>query len=194
VATRLTCRVSLARSETPFHSAGRSRRRGEVYQNSPSPAQRRRSGYVSPIAFCLLSLSLSLLLSHLVTPFYPSLPKLRSVLRGKLLRGASLFWLPYFTDSDRPPFPPPPLFPLPFYPFSPLLPYPPFRAAPPASPESLLSLHFAPSCSPQCVTLSLIQHVVPARQRNAPRSLVIPQPSTFLPRSSSCSLFAVRFG
>jgi len=130
----------------------------------------------------ILSLSRSCYLfpSYLVTPFYPSFPRLRSVLRGKLLRGASLFWLPYFTDSDLPP----PRY-LPFYPFSPLSPYPPFRAAPPASPESLLSLHFAPSCSPQCVTLSLIQHVVPARQRNAPRSLIIPQPSTFLPRSSS---------
>lgn len=52
-------------------------------------------------------------------PLSPPHCKLRSVLR-KLLRRASLFWLPYFTDFDHPPY----LSRyLPFYPFSSRSPY-----------------------------------------------------------------------
>jgi len=171
-----------------------------VYQNSPSPAQ--RSGYVSPIAFYPLSLSRPFLSlsrscylfpSYLVTPLLPFVPYASLCLTREAAERSIPFLAPILHRFRPSAFPLPPRY-LPFYPFSSLSPYPPFRAAPPASPESLLSLHFAPSCSPQCVTLSLIQHVVPARQRNAPRSLVIPQSSTFPPRSSSRSLFAVRFG
>lgn len=157
-----------------------------MYQSSPSPAPR-RSGHVypSPFALLLLSLSPSIYISfsiHLPSilparqPFPP--PKLCPVLRGKLLRGASLFWLPYFTHSDRPPCLP--RF-LPFYPFSSSLsPRPPFHKLPRPSlsswpayrgPLSLYSRYIlGPSCFiPSCVTLSLIQHVVPASE-TPPRS------------------------
>lgn len=166
-----------------------------MYQSSPSPAPR-RSGHVypSPFALLLLSLSPSIYISfsiHLPSilparqPFPP--PKLCPVLRGKLLRGASLFWLPYFTDSDRPPCLP--RF-LPFYPFSSSLsPRPPFHKLPRPSlsswpayrgPLSLYSRYIlGPSCFiPSCVTLSLIQHVVPAsetpRSSSSPISLATP--------------------
>jgi len=89
-----------------------------------------------------LSLSLSL-------PPFLLFWRLCSVLRGKLLRGASLFWIPYFTDSDHPLSCIPRY--LPFYPFSLLSPHPSFRRSLRSallllSPvQSLLSLHVVPS-------------------------------------------------
>lgn len=154
---------SLARSKTLFHSAGRSWRRGEVYQSSPSPAPR-RSDYVYPSPFALPSLSfspslplhspppLAVLLAR--QPFPPlATPGLCSVLRGKLLRGASLFWLPYFTDSKRPPCS---SYYLPFYPFSSLSLHPPFRKFPHPSLSSRvpgpLSLYSRYTLGPSCFT------------------------------------------
>lgn len=115
----------------------RSIRQGEtddvvkVHQSSSSPAL--RSGYdVSPV-FRHLSLSPSSFLVRSLSTL--SSPGHRLVLREKLLRGASLFWLPYFTDSE-PSALPPFRHSIPFRPFHPTYP---LRHL-----VSLLSLHFAP--------------------------------------------------
>lgn len=113
-----------ARSFRKRCSIRRSWRHGEVYRSSPSPSDDPATSLSLPLA---LSLSLSLLTypaCPYTTPLHPFLPhKLRSILRGKLLRGASLFWFLYFTDSDYPPYLSR------FYPFSslsPIVPSPPF--------------------------------------------------------------------
>lgn len=73
-------------------------------------------------SFASLSLFLPSFLPCAIS-FHPPLPRASPRLTGEaVLRGASLFWLPYFTDSE------PSALPLfhypPFYPFSPLSPHP----------------------------------------------------------------------
>lgn len=148
-----------------------------------------------PVAFCSSTpFSLSIYISfstHLSTP------RLCSILE-KLPRGASLFWLPYFSDSNRPPCLP--RF-LPFYPFSSSLsPHPPFhklrRPSLPSWPAywgpSVFTLvtFSAPRALSQPVTLSLIQHVVPASE-TPPRSSSSPISATPGERYFSRSLVRI---
>lgn len=123
------------------------------HHDDPATSTHRLLLSYSFLSLLLSTISFSIHLPSILParqPFPP--PKLCPVLRRKLLRGASLFWLPYFTDSDRPPCLPRSL---PFYPFSSSLsPRPPFHKLPRPSLsswpayrgplQSLLSLHSRP--------------------------------------------------
>lgn len=153
------------------YSARRNRRRGEgtpkFFVARTTTIRLRRFSRLLPSPSLSLSSFLERSLSH------PLLPRASPRLTGeKLLRGASLFWLPYFTDfkpSALPLFRYPP-----FYPFSPLSPHP----VPSAIPCLYSRYTSPPSCSPQRVTLSLIQRAVPASQRNVVPPSINPSPST----------------
>lgn len=151
----------------------RSIRQGEtddvvkVHQSSSSPAL--RSGYdVSPV-FCLLSLFLPCAI-----PFHPLLPRASPRLTGEAAERSIPFLAPILHRfrTIRPASIPLSAILSLFAPFAPPL---------PSAIPCLYSRYTSPpSCSPQRVTLSLIQHAVPASQRNVVPHLSIP-PSASIP-------------
>lgn len=168
---RLTCRVSFARGsrdDAPIRQ-GETDDVVKVHQSSSSPAPR-RSGYdVSPV-FCPLSLSLSLL--PWAIPFHPLHPRASPRLTGEAAERSIPFLAPILHRfrTIRPAS----------IPLSAILSlFAPFTSPVPSAIPCLYSRYTSPSsCSPQRVTLSLIQHAVPASQRNVIPPSINPSPST----------------